>query len=72
MTRKLGIWVGLFCALIATAPGQGDLAGEAQAVLASSCYGCHGPQQQMGRLRLDLRPAALAKAIVAGDAPTVR
>ncbi len=30
-----------------------SLGREAQAILAESCYGCHGPGQQMGGLRLD-------------------
>jgi mono/diheme cytochrome c family protein len=36
------------------APAQDDqLARQAQAILAESCYGCHGPGQQLANLRLD-------------------
>ena len=36
------------------APAQDDALGrEAQAILSESCYGCHGPGQQMADLRLD-------------------
>jgi hypothetical protein len=46
------------------APAQDeDLGRKAQAILAESCYGCHGPGQQMGNLRLD---TGAARVVVAG------
>ena len=68
MIGKAGILSVLLCALFAIATGQPDVAREAQAILAESCYGCHGPQVQSAGLRLDSREAALAKAVVAGEA----
>ncbi|HXA48796.1 MAG TPA: DUF1549 domain-containing protein, partial [Candidatus Acidoferrum sp.] len=68
MTRKIAIGIALLCVLLDIAPGQTDLAREAQETLATSCYGCHGAKLQMGGLRLDSRASAVAKAIVAGDA----
>jgi hypothetical protein len=65
---KAGILSLLLCALFAIATGQPDVSRQAQAILSESCYGCHGPQVQSAGLRLDSRSAALAKAIVAGDA----
>jgi len=42
------------------APAQDDSLGrQAQAILAESCYGCHGPGQQMTGLRLDTGVAAV-------------
>jgi cytochrome c553 len=42
------------------APAQDDaLARQAQAILAESCYGCHGSGQQMAGLRLDTGAAAV-------------
>jgi hypothetical protein len=39
-------------------------------ILAGRCYACHGPDEghRKGKLRLDLREAAVAKAIKPGDA----
>ncbi len=42
-----------------------SLGRNAQAILAESCYGCHGPGQQMGGLRLD---TDARKAITPGHA----
>src|SRR5689334_11445865 len=56
--------VGLI--LHAIAPAQdADLPQKAQAILAESCFGCHGPGQQMGKLRLD---TDAAKVAIAGNA----
>jgi hypothetical protein len=42
------------------APAQDDALGrQAQAILAESCYGCHGPGQQMANLRLDTGAAGV-------------
>ena len=68
MTGKLVTLALLLCLLPGLAPAQTNLARDAQAVLAESCYGCHAEKVQMGGLRLDTRSTALAKAIVAGDA----
>ena len=39
-------------------------------ILSSSCYACHGPDenQRKGKLRLDVREEAIRKAIVVGEA----
>jgi hypothetical protein len=45
------------------APAQDDSLGrQAQAILAESCYGCHGPGQQMAGLRLDTGARAVVTA----------
>jgi mono/diheme cytochrome c family protein len=50
------------------APAQDEgLGRKAQAIFAESCYGCHGPGQQMGGLRLDTNAA---KVVVPRDAET--
>jgi hypothetical protein len=42
------------------APAEDDsLSRQAQAILSESCYGCHGPGQQMAGLRLDTGVAAV-------------
>jgi hypothetical protein len=45
-------------------PGGAD---DARAVLAESCYGCHGEKVQLGGLRLDNKAAAM-RVIAPGDA----
>ena len=45
--------------------GEVDFARQVQPIFAESCYPCHGPQNQMGGLRLDQRPAG--KVIVPRD-----
>src|SRR6476619_6676916 len=40
---------------------------DARAVLAESCYGCHGEKVQLGGLRLDTKDTAM-RAITPGDA----
>src|ERR1043165_3750692 len=69
--RDLRAWgvIGALLALDAAAASQSkdsDLALDAQATLAASCYGCHAEKVQIGGLRLDTRPGAVAKAIIAG------
>ena len=44
------------CSGIASAQDE-ELGRKAQAIFAESCYGCHGPGQQMGNLRLDTNAA---------------
>jgi len=57
MSAKISVVLGCCVAVLAfqsrvTAQDDG-LGRQAQAILAESCYGCHGPGQQMGDLRLD-------------------
>jgi len=57
----------------ASAAGKVDFAAEVQPIFKESCYQCHGPDQQMGQLRLDSKQTALAggqsgKVIQPGDA----
>ena len=54
-------------ALMLSLRAQSGGADDARAVLAESCYGCHGEKLQSGGLRLDTRAAAL-RAITPGDA----
>lgn len=49
-----------------------DFARDVRPIFEESCFGCHGPEKQKGRLRLDARHLAIdggksGKAIVAGD-----
>lgn len=44
-----------------------DFVKDVQPIFAKSCYGCHGPKQQMGGLRLDSKKAALAGGISGQD-----
>src|SRR5258708_29705085 len=37
-------------------------------ILSTVCFSCHGPAKQRGKLRLDLRAAAVRSAIVPGKA----
>ena len=57
--KSVGLAAGaavLLCAWLA--PAQDEEAGrKAQAIFAESCYGCHGPTQQLGNLRLDTNAA---------------
>ncbi len=50
-----------FCASLAAAavPGKIDFARDIQPLFSARCYGCHGPQQQMSGLRLDVKDAAI-------------
>jgi mono/diheme cytochrome c family protein len=53
----------LAVAILSAAPlcaQPADYARDIEPIFASRCYGCHGQQQQMNGLRLDLRDAALA------------
>lgn len=52
--------------LIAVPATAADYATDIQPVLAKACYHCHGPKQQMAGLRLDVKPAALAKVVKPG------
>ncbi len=45
-----------------------NFASDVQPIFAKSCYGCHGPRQQMAGLRLDSRSSAFTKVIRAGHA----
>ena len=42
-----------------TAAGESLYAKVVQPAFAKKCYGCHGPEKQKGKFRLDLREAAL-------------
>ena len=55
------------------APAQDDSLGrQAQAILAESCYGCHGPGQQMAGLRLDTGARAVVTAGHSGDSLLIK
>src|ERR1044072_2432501 len=69
-------WLGSCCALaialygIASAQDEA-LQREAQAILAESCFACHGPGQQMANLRLDTGAAKVLGAGKSGDSPLI-
>src|SRR5215831_16451295 len=48
-------------------PARVDFARQIQPILERSCYACHGPKQQMAKLRLDSKAAAFTKVVVAGN-----
>src|SRR3982750_3075349 len=54
-------------ALLLSLRAQSGGADDARAVLAESCYGCHGEKVQLGGLRLDTKSAAM-RVIAPGDA----
>ena len=45
----------------AQAPAKIDFSRDVQPILRQNCYGCHGPSQQMGGMRLDRRSSALGR-----------
>src|SRR5215469_10716133 len=55
-----GLW---FCSsgalLFAQAQSKIDFARDVQPIFKAQCYGCHGPSQQNGALRLDQRSSLL-------------
>ena len=66
--RKLRVLAVLGgAALLLSLRAQSGGADDARAVLAESCYGCHGEKVQLGGLRLDTKAAAM-RAITPGDA----
>ena len=52
-------FAGLSAPLLLAQQGP-DFTRDIQPILATSCYGCHGPKMQMGRLRLDAKNTAFA------------
>jgi cytochrome c553 len=66
--KWLGSCGALAIALYGIASAQDEaLQRNAQAILAESCYACHGPGQQMAKLRLD---TDAAKVVVSGNSST--
>jgi Protein of unknown function (DUF1549)/Protein of unknown function (DUF1553)/Planctomycete cytochrome C len=63
--RVLAVLGGV--ALLLSLRAQSGGADDARAVLAESCYGCHGEKVQLGGLRLDNKATAM-RAITPGDA----
>ena len=47
------------CGLAAQIPGKVDFGRDVQPIFKAYCIGCHGPTQQMNRLRLDRRGDAM-------------
>jgi len=54
---------------IAQTPARVDFVRDVQPILRQSCYGCHGPSQQMNGLRLDRRRDALRGGTIAVIGP---
>lgn len=66
------LWVAGMAAGIAAAQDAAFFETKVRPLLARSCYGCHGPDQQLSSLRVDSREALLkggqrGPALVAGD-----
>jgi len=60
MSRILSRTLPLFASFaLASASAAVDYGRDVQPILQRSCYVCHGEQQQMGKLRLDSKQAAL-------------
>src|SRR5215472_19378750 len=55
--------------LNADTPARVDFRRDVQPILRASCYGCHGPSQQMNNFRLDRRRDALRGGTIAVIAP---
>ncbi|HVN03953.1 MAG TPA: ankyrin repeat domain-containing protein [Bryobacteraceae bacterium] len=56
-------------ALVAQTPDKIDFGREVQPIFQTNCYGCHGPSQQMGGLRLDRRRDAMRGGTIPVIAP---
>ncbi len=73
---KRALLAGLFCVMFAAAASaqeKVDFARDVQPIFKSTCYQCHGPDKQKGKLRLDAKTIALhggksGKSIVPGNA----
>src|SRR5689334_24862363 len=62
--KYAGLGITIALAVYGFAPPQDDALGrQAQAILAESCSGCHGPGQQLGNLRLD---TGIGRVVIAG------
>src|SRR5215471_20407865 len=64
LAMKLIVVVALSAQLFAQAisdrtPAKVDFQRDVQPIFKTSCYGCHGPTQQMNSLRLDRRRDAM-------------
>src|SRR2546423_14091831 len=59
----------LIVSLSAQAPNTVDFAKDVQPLLRQSCYGCHGPTQQMNGFRLDRRRDAMRGGTIAVIGP---
>src|SRR4026209_560088 len=53
----------------APAPTKVDFARDVQPILRQSCFGCHGPTQQMNGFRLDRRGSAMRGGTIAMIGP---
>lgn len=61
--KQLGLTMGLAAAWMAgPAFGAVDFAKDIQPILKERCLGCHGPQKQKGKLRLDSKEAAFKQS----------
>ena len=63
VSRKIAPIAWIAAALMWIAPAVAsentvDFNRDIQPILERSCYACHGPKQQMGKLRLDTNKAA--------------
>ena len=54
---------------VAQTPASIDFVRDVQPIFRQSCYGCHGPSQQMNGLRLDRRKDALRGGTIAVIGP---
>jgi mono/diheme cytochrome c family protein len=58
IASTLALGAGAFYSQTQTPAGRVDFARDIQPILKQSCYSCHGPQVQMGKLRLDAKAGA--------------
>lgn len=63
----------LAVSVIATSAQPVDFVKQVEPIFAAKCYGCHGPNQQLAGLRLDVRSDAVSKVIArVSGAPGLR
>jgi len=60
---------GAFGAVFQAQPQKIDFVRDVQPIFRQSCYGCHGPQQQMSNFRLDRRRDAMRGGTIAVIGP---
>src|SRR5581483_8888250 len=67
-TVAIALFVWAVASTAQPQPARVDFNKQIQPIFERSCYACHGPKQQMAKLRLDSKAAAFTKVLVPGKA----